>query len=299
MMNIPRKGSVVCLLSLLIILLLGGCSSGKVGYSVGAEVDGTYWGIDRSTHNLNFNFEGDVSGSGNFSRNNKIRGISGLSFNERSSAVRGGSINLEDSTQLMAKEGPVMIKYGLQSAVVNNSAPTAKEHAQIAIDEHWVTYFKNYYNISYLGEGGIRTFERYDDNGEVVSTYSESWRLSKESMYTSFNNRTVIQSKIDPNSVVVDRASNKSSFYFLDLKSMGSLTRIDLLSRRPTDEKISGVSGEILSRNVQDYAGYVETQLVVSDQWIMNYPSAVNETKLNGVDEEIIFGPDPGDPGGR
>jgi len=292
------KGIRVFIVSLLIVSFFTGSSSGKVAYSLGVDVDGTSWGIDRSTQNLNLNIEGNVSGFGNFSRNNYIRGISGLSYDEKSSAVRGGNVYLEDSMQLVAREGPVLIKYGLQSAVLNSSNSTKDEYGEISIDERWNTYFKNSRSVSYLGVGGIKTSEKYEDNGEIISIYTDSWRLSRESIYTSYNNRTVIHARISPDSVIVDRASNKSSFYLLDLKSMGALTRIDLLSRRPTDEKISGVSGEILSRNVQDYAGYVETQLVVSDRWIMNYPSAVNETKLNGVDEEIIFGPDPGDPGG-
>ncbi len=271
----------VLVIYLLIVLFFVGCTSGKVAYDVGVDVDGTSWGVDRSTQNFNFNVEGNVIGSGNFSRNNCINGISGLSYNERSSVVRGGNISIEESMQLVAKEGPVLIKYGLQSAVLNSSNSTKNEYGQIAIDERWTTHYKNYKKISYLGEGGLKTFERYNDNGEIISTYTDSWRLSRESIYASFNNRTVIQAKIAPGSVMVDRASNKSSLYFLDLKSMGSLTRIDLMSIRPTDESVLSVSEERVSRNFQEYAGYVETKLTISDRWIMNYPSnVVNDTDI-------------------
>jgi len=202
-----RRGVVIGIISLLLISLFVCYSSGKEGYSIEVDVNGTAWGIDRSTQNLNLNIEGKVSGFGNISRNNRIRSISGVSFSEKSSVVRGGNLSMEDRIQLVAKERPVYIQYVLGSV-------GATEYAKIGIDERWITQFINYKNISYLGEGGIRTSERYEDNGEHIFSYTDSWKLSKESMYVSFNNRTIILAEIYPNSIKVDRSSNKSSLYF-------------------------------------------------------------------------------------
>ena len=252
---------IICAVSLLAISMVVGCTSAKEGYIIETRADGTSWGIDRSTQNLNFSIEGVVSGSGNFTRDNRINTLAGISFREKSSAVRGGSISLEDDMELQAREKPVTIKYNLESVFVNG---TEHGRSNIVIDEQWMTYFRNYNNINYIGES-IRAYDRYDDNGEISSVYSDSWKLSKESSYSSFNNRTIILAKITPNSVAVDRLSNKSSIYFLDLSSIGSLTRIDLISKRPNDEKVYDVSRESISRNTQDYAGMVETTLKVSD----------------------------------
>ncbi|HOO54347.1 MAG TPA: hypothetical protein PLX30_08930 [Methanothrix sp.] len=279
------KGGVICIISLLLISLFFGHSTGKEGYDIEVDVDGTSWGIHRSTQNLNLNIEGKVSGSGNFSRNNYISGISGVSFGEKSSVVRGGNLSLEDRTVLVAKERPVFIKYGIQSGC----GAECKESAKIDIDERWISQFINYNKVSYVGEGGIRTSECYDDNGEIVSTYSDSWRLTKESTYISLNNRTVISAEILPNSVRVDRASNKSSLYFLDLESVGALTRIDLMSMRPSDEKLSDISEESISRNLQHYAGHVKTELMVSDQWVTTCPiDEINETYIEGDNMSVI-----------
>jgi len=272
------RGGVICIISLLFISLFLSSSSGKEGYDIEVDVDGTVWGVDRSTQNLNLNIEGKVSGSGNFYRNNYIRGISGVSFSEKSSVVRGGNLSLEDRTQLVTKERPVVIKYVLGSG-------DTTEYAKLGIDERWITQFINYNNLSYLGEGGIRISESYADNGERIFTHSDSWKLSRESMYISFNNRTIILAEVSPNSIKVDRSSNKSSLYYLDLESVGALTRIDLMSTRPSDEKVSDVSDESVSRNFQDYAGHVKTELMVSDQWVTTYPA--NETYVNGENASI------------
>lgn len=186
---------------------------------------------------------------------------------------------MEDRTQLVAKEGPAYIQYVLGSG-------STTQYAKLGIDERWITQFINYNNLSYLGEGGIRISELYKDNGESIFTHASSWKLSKESTYISFNNRTIILAKITPNSVKIDRASNKSSLYYLDMESVGALTRIDLMSSRPSDEKVSDVSDESVSRNVQDYAGHVKTELMVSYQWVTTYPT--NETYANGEITSVI-----------
>ncbi|NLX39667.1 MAG: hypothetical protein GXY73_09200 [Methanothrix sp.] len=135
-----RRGVVICIISLLLISLFVCYSSGKEGYSIEVDVNGTAWGIDRSTQNLNLNIEGKVSGFGNISRNNRIRSISGVSFSEKSSVVRGGNLSMEDRIQLVAKERPVYIQYVLGSV-------GATEYAKIGIDERWITQFINYKNI--------------------------------------------------------------------------------------------------------------------------------------------------------
>lgn len=88
------RGGVICIITLLFISLFVNNSGGKEGYNIEVDVDRTTWGIDRSTQNLNLNIEGKVSGSGNFYRNNYIKGISGVSFSEKSSVVRGEELVL-------------------------------------------------------------------------------------------------------------------------------------------------------------------------------------------------------------
>jgi len=246
---------------LLVVSLFIGSTYGMECYNLEANADGTCWGIDRSTQTLNFNIEGNVVGSGNFSRNNYINRISGVNYREKSSAVWGGNVSLEDNMQLAAREGPVLIKYNLESIFVGD-----KEYGRLktVIDERWINYFRNYNTINYAGHG-VRTYERYDDNGEITSTYSNSWKLSKESGYITSNDRTIILTEVAPGSVAIDRFSNKSSTYSLDLSSIGSITCIDLMSTRPTDENVYDVSEESVSRNTQEYSGLVETTLTVSD----------------------------------
>jgi hypothetical protein len=76
-----------------------------VGYSVGIFADGSSWQIDRSTQNLSLGIVERIYGSGNFSRYNYIKDISGLEFSEKASAVRGGNVSMNESTRFVSIEG--------------------------------------------------------------------------------------------------------------------------------------------------------------------------------------------------
>ncbi len=169
-----------------------------MGYNIGISVDGASWQIDRSTQNLSLGIVERIYGNGNFSRYNYIKDISGVEFSEKASAVRGGNISLNESTRFISIEGPVFIKYALKSSYNKKEDDEEKrklilkESAKVTINEYWPIFFLNYKSISYFGKG-IKTSERYDENGESISTYSDSWMLQKQVVYAyQRNSRTYI-----------------------------------------------------------------------------------------------------------
>jgi hypothetical protein len=256
-----------------------------VGYSIGIFADGSSWQIDRSTQNLSLGIVERIYGSGNFSRYNYIKDISGLEFSEKASAVRGGNVSMNESTRFVSIEGPVFIKYALRSSYnrleddEEKQKLTLKESAKVEINEYWPVFFLNYKSISYFGRG-IKTSERYDDNGESVSTHSDSWMLQKQSLYNSFSNRTDISVAINPSSVLSTRNSNSSSQYLLDLKSIGSISSIDIKKTRPSDEVVSNSPAETLLHISQDYRGGVEMRMKYASKGYLSPP-------LNESDEYI------------
>lgn len=124
---------------------------------------------------------------------------------------------------LQSSEGPVAVGTKLKSESIESI-----NDILIDIDERWPTRFANYKKISYLGPG-IRTRESYLNNGDVVETSIDSWRLTKESAYQAHINRTVTSVNITADDVGESISSNRSSRYGLALETIGSSTRLDVM----------------------------------------------------------------------
>jgi hypothetical protein len=254
----------------LILASTVGFSLGKTGYNIDVSVGGTAWHISRFAENMSFNNYENITGAGNFSRYNHVNGISDFGFTEKSSAVRGGDISLDQQTRFFSREGPVAIGYTLNSAASGTtSQPKLSESAEVKIDEVWPFYFINYKNLHYVGHGiknPIRNSEMYDNNGDVIATSSDSYSLQKESVYASFNNRTLITTDVYPYGVVEDRASNKSSSYVLSMKSIGSLSSLDVVQGRPSDEAGTKLTDDAAAQISQDYRGLVNMNLRIASK---------------------------------
>ncbi len=242
-----------------------GLSCAKMGYDVSMSVGGTTWYINRFSENMSFNNYENVTGAGNFSRYSRMNGISDIGFTEKSSAIRGGDLSLDQRTRFLSREGPVVVSYKLNSLATPTATGKSKlvESGKVRIDEVWPFYFLNYKNIHYAGRG-IRNSEIYDNNGEIISTSSDSYRLQKESAYATYGNRTQIYTEISPSGVIEDRSSNKSSMYVLALKAVGSLTSLDVTKGRPTDEWVTRRSNEDVVQVSQDYRGIVDMNLKIA-----------------------------------
>ena len=109
--------------------------------------------------------------------------------------------------------------------------PLITESADINIEETWPAAYANYKKISYQGPN-IRTKEIYENNGDIVTSSIDSWKLDKESLYQTALNRTYISARVTPTLVAEDRAMNKSSFYALRMDSTGSLTHLGFARRQ-------------------------------------------------------------------
>lgn len=270
------RGGIIWIAVALILASTVGFSLGKTGYNVDVAVGGSSWHISRFAENLSFNNYENITGAGNFSRYNHMDGISDFGFTEKSSVVRGGDLSLDQRTRFFSREGPVAISYTLNSAASNaqstsgtDSQPKLAESAEVKIDEIWPFYFVNYKKIHYVGHGiknPIRNSEIYDNNGDVITTSSDSYSLQKESVYSSYNNRTLITTDVYPTGVVVKRASNKSSSYVLTMKSIGSLSSLDVVQGRPSDEAGTKLTDDAAARITQDYRGLVNMNLKIASK---------------------------------
>jgi hypothetical protein len=222
----------ILLAAIILGVILIPISDAKIGYDVTARVNSTSWTVHRSTHNLNFEMSGSVSGSGSFSKLTHIQNFAGIESRELSSAS-AGQLNYDELIQLQSLEGPVSIVAKLKSGTnesINESVnvPPQVDFVNLEIDERWPTRFANYKKISYLGPG-IRTRESYHNNRDVVSTSIDSWKLYKESIYQAHINRTVTSVKITSDEVAETTFANKSSRYGLSLVTIGSSTNLDVI----------------------------------------------------------------------
>ncbi len=225
-------------------------SCGKMGYDIEANVDSSTWSIHRSTQDLDFFSQGTVVGVGNFSKSSKIEGSTGINSREQSSSTKQGNLSLAEQTILLSREGSVVVKTKLASGsntTTNASQVSVRESARIEIDESWPTYFASYKKISYLGPG-LRSSERYYNDGEIVSLYSDSWKLSKESLYRAHVNRTLVAVNITPGYVFEERSANRSSYYAMDFDSIGSSTRLDIQNRGSYGRPLQSISQEYVGQ---------------------------------------------------
>lgn len=252
---------------LLLVVLVGfflvAPSAAKIGYDIVATVGSSEWELHRSTQQFNFQLGGYVNGSGNFSKYTNIDGFGGVEVKERSSSTQPGRLSYEETMLLKSREGPVVITTELKSKTTEykndstNESVKVKinESAKIEVDERWPTTLVNYKKLSYFGPG-IRTQEDYNNNGDVVATSINSWRLSKESLYETHINRTVVSVNITSSDVFEEIFNNKSSRYRVNLNSVGSLTHLNVVQRAPDEGCAVGIS--------QDYLGEEKMSLDLS-----------------------------------
>jgi hypothetical protein len=207
---------------------------------------------------------------------------------EKTSCTKKSDLNYSEILRLISWEGPVLVTVNLQSNNITNQSQSTffvKEFANINVDETWPTFFANLKKISYFGPG-IRTSERYENNGDVVASYIDSWKLSKSSLYRTTYNRTIINASITSSGVSEEISSNKSCYYLLGMQSIGSLTHLDVTQRGSANESINKIS--------EDYKGQQNINLKVGiDSYIIRQPVDNNIEWLpccsyNLADEEFF-----------
>ncbi|NMC10052.1 MAG: hypothetical protein GYA39_03620 [Methanothrix sp.] len=302
------------ILFLLAFSLLVGLSTATIGYTIDAKVGGSAFHISRLTHNLTFSLDGNISGSGNFSRYSQIKNVAGIKSNERSSAIRGGDLSLNEKERLKTIEGPVTILLELQSGTKDVTVPDptdpsrfivvplVAEYAKIDIDEIWPSAYANYKKMSYFGPI-VRNSEHYENNGDLVTTSIDSWKLDKESLYRANINRTVIDVDMTPSQVRVDRAMNRSSFYALNMESTGSLTHLGIARKEShsTSKRTNSRDPDILVS--EDFAGQHHLTLKISmdesvlknreeDSWLPCCSGGyldMNKADQRGLSSDSIF----------
>jgi hypothetical protein len=279
-------GIKLCIMIFLLFTLIYP-SGAKMGYDIVATAGGPTFELHHSTKYMSFSLDSSVRGSGNFSRLNSITDITGVSAKEATSSAKNGSLNYSEQIRLATREGPVLVTASLNSYNLSNQAYSSlrfADSAQINVEENWPTSFANLKRIAYAGPG-IRTRERYENNGDVVATSINSWKISKVSIYRAYRNRTIISAGITPEEVKVDVATNKSSSYALNLQTTGELTNLDVIERGP--------SGEIANRVTEDYRGSQNMNLLIKMNSILLKPR-MNETWLDccptGSRYERLFG---------
>ncbi|MFZ0035597.1 MAG: hypothetical protein WAK60_11505, partial [Sedimentisphaerales bacterium] len=111
------------------------------------------------------------------------------------------------------------------------------------------------------------------NNGDVVASYIDSWKLNKASLYRTYINRTLIDANITPSGVLLDKSQNKSSSYILGMQSTGSLTHIDVAQRSSAALKY-GRGNEIANGISEDYRGQQSISLKVGmNGYIIKQPT--------------------------
>lgn len=260
---INRRGYIYLGLFVLILLSLP-LSCAKMGYDINAYArspDGTSaWSLHRSTSNLSYFCDENVSGSGKFSRLSHLRGLAGHMKDESSYALNG-SFELEDKFRFLSKEGKVIIKanaydYDSESSQDSDSelSNISESSVNITIDERWPSALIDFKSMKYSGPG-IRTRDTYCHEGDEVSTSFYSTKLAKESLYRASINRTIIQASITPKGVKEERSMNKTSTFVLNSYSLGPNVNLEFSRSRPYSEsnRFGRTTPDILIS--QDYAG--------------------------------------------
>lgn len=207
-------------------------SSSRMGYDISVMVDGSSWDIHRSTMDLSFSLNGTLKGEGKFSRFCKIDGFAGIKSHEIASSSQPGALDYQEQKLLQSKEGPVAITTKLASGEngSENETHIIVSEGDVIVKEKWPVYYANRKVVSYLGPG-MRSREEYLNNGDMVSKYLDSWKLSEYSFYRAHINRSYVHALIAPPRAYVSRRENKSSSYILGLKVIGSSTGIDILQQ--------------------------------------------------------------------
>lgn len=257
-------------LILTFLFLLIPYGDGLMGYDVSAQVNDSTLEIHRTIQDMKFDSAGLINGFGNFSKYSNIYGFAGIKAHELTSSPLPGRIGYADQIKLRSGGGPVLITAQLLSDVIytgddsnlNESQKIAiSEYGKIDIDEKWMAYFGNQKKILYSGPG-IRITEMYENNGDYVKTSIDSWELSKESLYRTAINRTLISANLTTEGVYMDKYSNKSTLFLLSQASVGSKTHIDLRRTAHMEEHEN--------RIVEDYIGQQNITMSLNmGDWIM------------------------------
>jgi len=283
------------------------------GIIIDAKVEGgPAFYLSRETQNMTFDLDGIVSGSGNFSRFTDIKSIAGIKSNERSSAARGGKLSLDEKQRLQTIEGPVSIQIMLKSSTEDISIPDpvdvgnfigVKESAAINIDESWPSGYANYKKISYNGPI-LRNREFYDNNGDILTSSIDSWKLDKESLYRTNLNKTIIDAYIYPTAISVSTKMNRSTLYALNMNSLGSLTHLGIARMESSETPLKGITPRKPDIFIsEDYSGQhtIKLKLSLNDNIIRkreedNYLpccfvgySDMQKTDRIGLSSESIF----------
>ncbi|MFB3763744.1 MAG: hypothetical protein ACE14P_00695 [Methanotrichaceae archaeon] len=229
-------------------------SASRMGYDIIASIPGSAIEIHRTTDYIDFSMDGSVKGSGNFSKLTHITKYAGIEAKELSASSKESDLQYDERFRLLSRYGPVYAAINLQSINLTNGTAGPifiKGAANVVIDEAWPAYLSDYKKVSYLGPGMI-SIEKYDNNGDTISKYLDTWKLSKESLYQTFINRSIISINITSTSINAQRYTNRSSLYQLSQSSTGAAARLDA-SQRSLNGNIARVS--------QDYVGSHEMNL--------------------------------------
>ena len=250
-------------------------ANGIMGYDISARVNDSTLEIHRSIQEMKFNSAGLVDGFGNFSRYSSIEGFSGIRAHEVSSSPRPGRIGYADQLALRMGEGPVQIKAMLQSNVIHSGDDAnlnesqsqnmaISEYGIIEVDEKWKAFMGSRKRILYSGPG-MRAEEIYENNGDYMKSSLESWELSRESLYQTALNRTLISANLTAQGVNMNHYSNKSTVFMLDHRSVGRNTHIDIRRiNRPNEAE------EAECRITEDYIGQQNINMSLNmGDWIM------------------------------
>lgn len=263
---INRRECIYLGLLVLIILSLP-LSYAKMGYDINAYAsspDGTsVWSLHRSTSNLSYLCDENVSGSGKFSRLSHLR-LAGHIKDESSYALNGTLEKLEDKFRFLSKEGKVIIKANAYEYEFPDSDSSQDSNSEISnipessvnitVDERWPSALIDFKSMKYSGPG-IRTRDTYYHEGDKVSTSFYSTELAKESLYKAAINRTIIQASITPKGVEEERSMNKTSTFVLNSYSLGPNVNLELSRSKPYIEsnRFGRTTPDIWIS--QDYAG--------------------------------------------
>lgn len=213
---------ILCLFAFLSV------ASARMGYDIDFGLDGFNRHISRSTQEMNYSVDGVVLGEGKFQRYNYVNGFAGINAKETRSSAQVANLKYAEKTFLKAREGPVNVIVKLASGInesENESEIVLDENGELRVDERWTTHFYHQEKIEYLGPGLIST-ESYINNGDLIKTYLESWKLKKDSIYIAFINRSVYDIKIDAPYFSEQRFQNQTTIYVAETNTTGMANRL-------------------------------------------------------------------------
>jgi len=251
-----------CNIEILLIVLISSFalpSEGRIGYDIKATVGSTAWEIHRSTQELTFSLNGSSTGTGKFSKYARTQKFGGMNSGESSYAL-SGTVYYKEMLLLKTLEGPVSIKTNFEDIETESSNETKinLSAGNIEIQEQWPTYLADYKQIRYLGPG-IRTRDVYENNGDVVTTSINSWKLNKESLFKAYVNKMVISVDLNASKVIENRFFNKSSSYGLDLQTTGDHASLEVVKNRCFPESERFGRPETDNQIYQEYIGSLNT----------------------------------------